>query len=55
MNIEIGTKIYQEEPKIAIFESKGRYLICTKSRGAMTGGPMYVYGSDVVGVVEFKG
>jgi hypothetical protein len=55
MNIQIGSRFYQEESVIAIFESKGWYLVCTRSRGALAGSPWYIDGNDVVRVVEFKG
>ena len=54
MNAAISTKSHRDEP-IAIFESEGRYLVCTRSRGALIGCPAYVDGKDFVGVVEFTG
>ena len=54
MSVEIGSRFYQDEPVIAIFESRGWLIVCTKSRGALIGSPLYIDADDVVGVIEFK-
>jgi hypothetical protein len=53
--IEVGRPINEKgETVIAVFETSGWYLVCTKRRGALVGHPHCVCGQDVVEVVEFQ-
>ncbi|MGI2335753.1 MAG: hypothetical protein ACRKGH_03805 [Dehalogenimonas sp.] len=52
--IEVGKPINDKgETVIAIFEAKDWYMVCTKSRGALTGHPHYVSSEDVVETEQF--
>ena len=52
--IEVGKGIYEGgDFVLAIFETAGWYLVCTKTRGGFTGTPLYVDGQDVVRVIDF--
>ena len=54
MTVQIGSRFYEDVPIVAIFETEGWYMICTKTRGALAGSPKYIDGNDVVEVVEFR-
>jgi hypothetical protein len=52
--IEVGKKIFEGgEFIVAIFETKGWYLVATKTNGAVMGRPYYVDGQDVIQIVDF--
>ena len=52
--IEVGKRLYEGgEFVVAIFETIGWYLVCTKTRGALSGTPHYIDGQDVIEVVDF--
>ena len=36
------------ETVFAIFDARGWYLVCTRSRGGKNNSPLWVYGGDVV-------
>jgi hypothetical protein len=54
MTVQIGSRFYEDGPVVAIFETEGWYMICTKTRGALVGSPKYIDGNDVVEAVEFR-
>ena len=43
-----------DEIVVAIFESKGWYLVCTLNQGAVAGSHKYIDAADVVQVVDFS-
>jgi hypothetical protein len=47
MTIQIGSRFYGDGLIIAIFETKGWFMICTKTMGALVGSPKYIDGNDL--------
>jgi len=55
MEVQVGKPLGErDEIVVAIFESKGWYLICTLNQGVVAGSPKFIDRVDVTQVVDFS-